>query len=248
MVPIQIGRLSSLVANKTRPFIEEISGVYPENVHSINIIGSCITDDFNEKDSDINSIFVLRTMDLKFIELIAPLGKKYQKKSIAAPLIMTPEYIESSLDVFPIEFLDFKLIHETIFGEDILQDLEINKVDLRNQCEREIKIKLIGLRQGYISAQGDKKMIIERIVSFITGYIPLFRGIIFLMGHDPPTKRYDVLSALSTYTDVNTEIFRKIFDIKHGVLKLSKNELDNVFEEYYKTTEQISKVINELQV
>ncbi len=248
MFDIKLGNLSPVVANKINPFIEEILKVYSENIHSIHIVGSSITGDFHEKTSDINSIFVLKEMNLKFVELIAPLGKRYRKKGIAAPLIMTPEYIKRSLDVFPIEFLDFKLIHETVFGEDILKDIEIDVSDLRRQCEREIKTKLIALRQGYISSQGDKKIIAEDIVSRIAGYIPLFRSIIYLMGKKPPVRKYEVLTDLSAHTGVNTGILKKILDMKRGTLKLAKDEIDSIFEEYYTTTEEISNIIDEHQI
>ena len=248
MFDINLERLLPVVVQRIRLFIEEILSGYSENIHSIHIVGSAVTEDFNEKTSDINSIFVLKEMDLKFIELIAPLGKKYSKKGIAAPLIMTPEYIKRSLDVFPIEFLDFKLIHETVFGEDILKDIETNKVDLRHQCEREIKSKLIGLRQGYISSEGNRHMLTERFVSSIAGYMPLFRGIIFLMGKERPIRKHKVISELSASTGINTDIFGKILAIKRGKRKLGKDELNTVFEEYYIATEKIGKIIDELQV
>lgn len=248
MFDIKLERLLPMVAQRIRPFIEEILSGYSENIHSIHIVGSAVTEDFNEKTSDINSIFVLKEMDLEFIELIAPLGKRYRKKSIAAPLVMTPEYIKHSLDVFPIEFLDFKLIHETVFGKDILKDIEISRLDLRHQCEREIKSKMIGLRQGYISSAGDRHMLTERFVSSIAGYMPLFRGIIFLMGKERPIRKHKVISELSASTDINTDIFGKILDIKRGKRKLSKEELNTVFKEYYIATEKIGKIIDELQV
>jgi predicted nucleotidyltransferase len=247
MSGIKIENLKPKVSQKIKPFIEEILNRYVEKLHSIYIVGSAITEDFDEKRSDINSIFVLKQMDLKFVELIAPYGKRYKKQRVAAPLIMTPDYIQRSLDVFPIEFLNFKMIHETVYGEDILNDIEIDLSDLRQQCEREIKTKLIRLRQGYISSEGDKKIITENIVSYIAGYIPLFRSIIFLMGKEPPVNKYDVLSNLSGYTGISTDSLKKVFDLKRGDLKLAKNEIDSVFEEYYKTTEEISKKIDEHQ-
>jgi predicted nucleotidyltransferase len=248
MSDITLEKLSPVVAERLKPFIEEILGTYTDNIHSVHVVGSAVTGDFDAKTSDINSIFVLKVMDLKFIELIAPFGKKYKKKGVAAPLIMTPDYITRSLDVFPLEFLDFKLMHETVFGEDILKDIEINGVDLRHQCEREIKSKLIGLRQGYISSEGDRRLLTERFVSSITGYMPLFRGIIFLMKKEPPLRKYEVITDLYASTDINTDIFRKILDLKKGKLKLSKDELNTVFEEYYATTEKIGKMIDEHQV
>ncbi len=248
MFDIKLERLLPIVAQRKKPFIEEILSCYSDNIHSVHIVGSSITEDFDEKTSDINSIFILKQMDLKFIELIAPLGKKYHKKSIAAPLIMTLEFIRRSLDVFPIEFLDFKLIHETIFGEDILKDIEISRMHLRYQCEREIKSKLIALVQGYISSKGDRRILTERFVSLIAGLMSLFRGIIFLMGKEPPIRKHEVIAAFSASTDINADVFKRILDIKRRKLKLSKDELNSLFEEYYIATEKIGKIIDELKV
>lgn len=248
MSNIESGRLAPEVAEKAKPFFEEILKSYSENIHSIHLVGSAVTEDFIEKTSDINSVFVLKEMDLKFLELVAPLGRKYKKKGVAAPLIMTPEYIRRSLDVFPVEFLDFRLIHETVFGKDILATVEIDRADLRHQCEREIKSKLIGLRQGYISSLGDRRMLTEHIVSSIVGYMPLFRGIIFLMGQDPPTRKNEVIRALSDATGLNIDIIKKILDIKKGKTKLAKDELNTVFEEYYTATEEIGRVVDDLQI
>ena len=248
MSGIKIENLRPQVSQKIKPFVEEILNTYVENIDSIHIVGSAITENFDEKNSDINSIFVLKRMDLEFVELIAPFGKRYKKQRIAAPLIMTPDYIRQSLDVFPIEFLNFKMIHETVYGKDILNDIAIDLTNLRQQCEREIKTKLIALRQGYISSEGNKKIITENIVNSVMGYIPLFRSIIFLMGKELPVKTYEVLKDLAVYTGINIDIFKKVLDLKKGVLKLTKNELDTVFEAYYKTTEEISRRIDEHQI
>jgi len=241
-------KLPNIVAQKIKPFLDEILNKYAENIQSIHIVGSAVTEDYNEKTSDINSVSVLKKMDLKFVELLAPLGKRYKKRGIAAPLIMTPEYIKGSQDVFPIEFLDFKLIHETVYGDDILNEIEISSADLRHQCEREIKSKLIGLRQGYIFSEGDKRIITEQFAASITGYMPLFRGIIFLMGKEIPVRKSDVISTLSFSTGVNADIFKRILDMKRVKLKLSKSELDTIFEDYYEVTEKIGRIIDELKV
>jgi hypothetical protein len=248
MSDINLERLSPVVAEKTEPFVKEILEEHSRNIHSIHIVGSSLTPDYDEKTSDINSIVVLKIMDLKFVEFIAPFGRTCKKKGIAAPLLMTPNYITGSLDVFPIEFLSFKLIHETVFGEDILKDIEIEAEDLRHQCEREIKSKLIGLRQGYISSLGDRQILTESFVDSIAGYMPLFRGIIFLMGKEVPVRKAEVITALSDTTGVKTDIFGKVLDIKKGKLKPDKDELNTIFEDYYSATEKIGKLIDEHKI
>ncbi len=167
--------LNPVVADKITPMVEDLLREHASNIHSFHVVGSAAVPDYNEKISDINSVVVLHNMDLQFIRFLAPLGEKYGKKRIAAPLVMTPEYINRSLDAFPVEFLDFKLVHKTVYGHDLLQDLQITMPNLRLQCEREIKTKLIGLRQGYLSSLGKKKLVaavLVRLLHRLHGALP----------------------------------------------------------------------------
>ena len=230
--------LNDEVAERFKPFQDEILRSYKENIHSITITGSSLTDDFDPGKSDVNSVFVLDEMDLKFLEILAPLGKKYGKKRIAAPLIMTPEYIKNSLDVFPLEFLDIKLLHKTIYGEDIFHDLKIDQSDLRLQCERELKVRLIGLRQGYLSSSGDGKILTDMFIDSFSGYIPLFRGIIVLLGKEPPLRNHDVLTALEEVSGINTRVFRTVLKQKKQKTKLMMEQLNAIFEDYYTTLDK----------
>ena len=246
MPDLILDKLKQEAAKKIKPFLQEMLAEYREKIHSIHITGTAITDDFDERVSDVNSIVVLEEMDLKFLKLLAPLGKKYGKQKVAAPLIMTPGYIASSLDVFPIEFLNFKHIHTTVLGEDILENISIDRMDLRRQCERELKTKLIGLRQGYLSSQGDRKLLTEGFIRSITGYIPLFRGIIVLFGAEPPVMQSEVIAALARAAGINTDIFAKILKNKYERTKPTVEELHTAFEEYYTATDQLSAIVDEI--
>ncbi len=232
---------------KFKPFLDIVLNKYKDKIHSIHITGSALTEDFNPNSSDINSIIVLNKMDLKFLEDFAPLGKKFGKKQVSSPLIMTPEYISSSLDVFPVEFLTIKLLHKTVFGEDIFSDLEIKKSDLRPQCERELKVRLIGLRQGYLSSLGNRKFLADGFISSFSGYIPLFRGIILLLGTTPPEENKEVLTTLHDVSGVNTDVFKTVLKAKKDKTKLSIEILNSIFEDYYKAIEQLGNITDEIK-
>jgi predicted nucleotidyltransferase len=234
--------LKPVITEKFKPFQDEILSGYTDNIYSITLTGSVLTDDFVPGKSDINSVVVLAEMDLKFLELLSALGKKYQKKRIAAPLIMTPEYIMNSLDVFPIEFLNIKLLHKTLFGENLFQDLKINRVDLRLQCERELKVRLIGLRQGYISCLGNSKMLMEMFIDSFSGYIPLFRGIILLLGKEPPVTSRDAIAVLEEVSGVNTRVFDTILTQKKQKTKLMMGQLNTIFQDYYAAIEKLGDI------
>lgn len=246
MNTLDLTGLSPAVATRITPFIEEVLLAHASNIHSINIIGSAVIPDYDEKLSDINSVVILHDMDLKFIAFLAPLGKKYGKKRIAAPLVMTPEYIRDSLDAFPVEFLDFKLIHKTVYGPDIFTTLEIAKAPLRLQAERELKTKLIHLRQGYISSLGKKERLSVVLVRSITGSMALFRAIISLLGKEPPVARADVIAAFGSACGIGTAVFSELLLLKTGRIKPGSRELYSLFERYYNALEATGKIIDEL--
>jgi hypothetical protein len=248
MTCLRTENLSQSLQDKISPFFHEILQDWAPQIHSIYLVGSVSPDDYLQKVSDINSIIVLHKMDLAFLDILAPLGKKYRQQGIAAPLIMDPGYIQSSLDVFPLEFLNFKLVHHAIYGEDLLGGLEINRQDLRLQCEREIKGKLIWLHRIYVSSMGDKEVLAADIVSHFGGYLPIFRGILHLLAQAPPLGLKKIMDRLFKSTGIETEAFEEIYAIKNNLTKPSKEEISKLFEKFYRATEKLAEVVDAIQI
>jgi len=234
-------------AERYNLFLDFLLENHRDKLHSVYIVGSALTRDYDPQRSDINSVMVLHEMDLKFLELLAPMGRKFGRKGIAAPLFMTPTYIDQSRDVFPIEFLNIKLLHHTVFGEDIFKDLDIDQSDLRHQCERELKVKLIGLRQGYVSAAGDQKILAQGFAGSVAGYMPLFKAIIVLFGREAPHNNRDILAVLADTTGIRTDAFQQVLALKARKTKPSIEKLNLVFKDYYNGLEQLGKMIDAVE-
>ncbi len=243
---MDLSTLLPSVAEKIKPMLEDLLAGHRQNLHSFHVVGSAVIPDYNEKISDINSVVVLHDMDLKFIEFLAPLGKKYGKKKIAAPLVMTPDYITGSLDAFPIEFHDFRLIHKTVYGEDIFAGLTVSRTHLRLQCEREIKTKQIGLRQGYVSSLGKGKHLAPALIRSFTGSMALFRAIILLLGKEPPVARAEVISQVGSNCGIDTQIFHDLLSLKNDRIRPREPELHVLFERYYQALDAVGRIIDGL--
>ena len=240
-------KIHDAAVERYKPFQDEILKSREDNIHSITITGSALTDDFDPEKSDVNSVLVLNKMDLEFFEVLASLGKTYGKKGISAPLIMTPPYIMHSLDVFPIEFLNIKLLHETLFGEDLFQHLVIDRKDLRLQCERELKVRLIGLRQGYISSMGDARILSDLFTNTISGYIPLFRGVILILGKEPPLRNEDVLQVLEDVSGIDAQVFGTVLKQKRQKTKMAITHLTAIFKDYYAAVEKLGDITDGIE-
>lgn len=247
MEQIHLHDLTPVVAQRIGPFFHEILEGYPRNVHSLHLVGSALTPDFREKTSVIHSVIVLHNMDFSFIRFLAPLGRKYRKKGVAAPLVLTPDSIRDSLDVFPVEFHDFRLIHRTVWGEDIFSGLNIDRRYLRLQCEREIKTRLVGLRQSYISSLGEKGRLTDILSQSIVGCMPLLRAVTRLSGKEPPVKRREVVLRVEEISSLKADVFEELLQLRAGVLKPSREELQRLYEEYHALLEKIGGLVDALQ-
>ncbi|MCX5891242.1 MAG: hypothetical protein NTY36_17595 [Deltaproteobacteria bacterium] len=248
MTCLKTESLSPSLQEKISPFFHEILQNSTSQIHSVYLVGAVLTEDYQEQTTKIDSVIVLKKMDLAFLDTLAPLGAKYGKQGLAAPLIMDPAYLHSSLDVFPLEFLNFKLAHLSIYGEDLLAGLEIDQKELRLQCERELKGKLIWLHRIYVSAMGDKKVLARDIVSHFGGYLPIFRGILHLLGQVPPLGLKKVLDLIFALTGTETRVFEEIYDIRNGLSKPSEEETSRLFAEFYRGTEKLAEVVDGIKI
>ncbi len=248
MQMLNTGELNPVVAERSVPFFSDVQLRYPEAVHSLHIVGSAVTPDFREKGSVIHSVIIVHKIDFGFIQFIASLGKKYRKKGIAAPLILTPEYIRDSINVFPIEFHDFQLIHKTVAGEDIFKYLVISKAFLKLQCEREAKVRLIGLRQSYLTSLGDKRGLAEILSHSVVGCMPLIRGVLFLLDKEPPVKRHDAIRVFQELISIDAGIFERLLQLRAGLIKPSKEELHHIFEHYHTVLENVEAFIDAIRL
>jgi len=199
------------------PFAQDLLRRFSSNCLSISITGSCMTGDYTPGISDINSVLVLKKTSREELEALASLSG-YKKRRVASPLVMTEEYIERSLDVFPIEFLDIKLYHKTIYGTDFFDAIPIHIPQLRLQCERDLKAKLINLQRGYVACGGASRGVRSLLLQALPGYFALLRAMIYLLQspQDPPARKLDVLPRAE-------ELFHVSLSCLKGIMRLRES-------------------------
>ncbi len=78
------------------------------------------------------------------------------------------------------EFLNFREGHVRVFGKDVLGELAFDKRSIRLQCERELKGKLLLLREAYLDSEGRKRGLGQVASASLTAFLSLFRALLFL--------------------------------------------------------------------
>ncbi|KKL14144.1 hypothetical protein LCGC14_2518710 [marine sediment metagenome] len=274
---LDLDGLREEIRDRVKIFSEKVISAFGDNLQNITIVGSSLTEDFRPGQSDINTVLVLGRQSLDSLDTLARMARSMNKKGVAVPLLMTPEYIERSRDVFGIEFLDFQLTHKTIYGDDPFASLTIAKTDVRLQCERELKATLIRLRQGYIAAAANKRLVRDILVSAAGGLVPLLRAMLWLKDIDRGVLVEQVFIKAASEFSIKadslidakkwrhkksffqisfqiskcTTVFESMRDIKkwrHKKATLQKSDVSSVFESIYANVEQLAFIVDKLEV
>ena len=140
-------KITSNVEGLFEDFVNQIESIFSADLVSIYLYGSAARNEYVQGKSDINFLVIIQSEGLKNLSGVWELLPRSQKLRIATPLVLTRSYVDSSLDTFPLELLNMMEANLLIYGEDILADLDIDNDHLRLQTERELKSKLLSLRQ-----------------------------------------------------------------------------------------------------
>jgi hypothetical protein len=245
---LKIDVLNIQIRDSVKDFAERLLAALGDNLKSITIVGSSLTDDFRPGQSDINTVLVLDKQDLASLNAVASLAKPMSRKKISPPLLMTQSYIERSQDVFGVEFLDFQLAHETIMGDDPFTSMEFDKKDVRIQCERELKAMLIRLRQGYIAAAANKKLIRDILISTAKGMLPLLRAMLWLKDIDRTARTEATFDKAAKEFSIDTNPLTSAIKWRHEKIRLNETEMENAYESAYSIVEQFSDIVDKLKV
>src|SRR4030067_1600586 len=134
--------------------IDDVSLLCKDNVISVYLYGGAAGKGYAPERSNLNTLIVLKKIEIDALTGFARIYKKGAKVRVVAPLVLTPAYIRSSVDVFPIEFLDIKENSILLTGEDLLNGVAREISCLRDQCEREIKGHLVRFRGSFLEVEG----------------------------------------------------------------------------------------------
>jgi hypothetical protein len=229
-------------------FTEKLNAGLGDNLQSVTVVGSSLTQDYRLGRSDINTVLVLSKLTVNSLDAIAGMAKTMNKKKISAPLLMTPTYIERSLDVFGVEFLDFQLTHQTILGSDPFASLSLAKKDVRLQCERELKAMLIRLRQGYIAAAANRKLVRDILISTIKGLAPLLRAMLWLKGIERPREAEPTFKKAGAEFSIGIEPLISVAKWQYEKIRLDEAQMKSTFESVYTIVEKLADIVDEIEI
>lgn len=204
---------------------------------SLTLFGAIAGDTFDKKRNTVTNVLVMKSVDLDILRRLSQKGVKLGKANISAPLIMTPEYIQASLDTFSLELIEIQQRHVTLFGEDYFKGLLFQESHVRLQTERELKTLLIGMRQGLLASAGREKFIMALESDITERLIRTLRGLLWVKGEKEGKVAKEVISQAEAILE------RPLSGVK-GIMAMDKQDSWEAFKTLYSDIEAIGKFVD----
>jgi len=227
---------------------QDYTALFGDDLVAIILYGSGARGEYVPKKSDINLLIVLSDTGIEHLGDATDAVAKWRKRNVRVPLVMTRGYIESSLDAFPLEFFNIKSAYKVIHGEDILKDVVIQKGDLRLQCERELKAKLLLLRESFLEANNKTHLLRELVAQSLSAFISIFKALLYLKGDEVPEKNEAVLSATVQSFGLDREVFQTLWYIKREEKKLDRDDLKEMVQKYISEIRGLSTQVDQMDL
>lgn len=239
-------RLNPQARKILEPHLNELLKIHQDNIISIFVCGSAAGVDYVPGVSDINLLVILEKLEFKDLQKSLKVVSKGINKKIAAPLILTRKHIQTSTDVFPIEFLEMKENHLLLYGQDLLTGLEINPTNIRLFCEEQIKGKLIRIRQAYLEIGLKRKGIEALLKESLASLTPVFRNLLRLKGKTPPVEKERIYNQLCAEFNLDQEVFLAILHDTKNDEKIAAQTAEVFFERYVAQIQKLAIAVDQL--
>ncbi len=211
-------RIAGPVRAAVPPYTRMIIETFGSSAKALTFFGAAVSVGFEVHRHSAYNVLVLSEVDLTRLRKLTELGVKLGKAHIAAPWVMTPEYIQASRDTFALELIEIQQHHVTVFGEEYFRDLVFQDGHVRLQCERELKVSLITLRHGLLAAAGREKELEQVQVDVGESLARALRGMLWLKGHKEAKPAAEVLSEVEKITERKLDGLRTALNLhtRHG--------------------------------
>jgi predicted nucleotidyltransferase len=228
-------------------FVTDYRNLFGDELISVVMYGSAVTHEYRPGISDINTVVVLKDHSIERIQKCLRVAKKWAGRKVAVPFFMTKPFISFSLDSYPVEFLDIQSNYRVLFGEDVFAQLDIQRDDLRLQCERELRGISIHLRKEFVQCYGNPGTLSHLLHASMKKLLPVFKAVLRLNNKPVPKMKNDVIMAIEDLYNLGVSALSEA--LQPNRLARAKQDYSSLFDKYSKTIdaliERIDRATNE---
>ncbi len=201
---------------KLHELVSRLQQACGEELLSVVVYGSAARDDFHEKFSDVNVLVVLREVTSGSLAALSEVFRWWTRdQKLRPPQVMGLEELRESADVFAIELLDIKRSHQTLFGTDVVADIDVPMNLHRVEVEHELRTTLLRLRHHFLLGSDDEDEVRTVLAKSITSVLTLARHALIAVGQEVPQERAQVVQKVRDVFGFDVGSLRAVLDLRN---------------------------------
>ena len=232
------------VGRVVTPFLAQVDAALGGGYSAV-MYGSAARGDFVPGRSDLNLMLIVDDLSPRALAaLAAPFGT-WRKSGYEPPLVIGRTEWVRATDVFPIEIADMRCGYEVLRGPDPVAGLSVSPADLRSALERELRGKLLRLRQGYVATGGDAAALGTLAGRSGGTVMVLLRALLVLLGRPVPREPVELAAAAAAAMGFDGEPLLNV--IRHRAERAWR-ATPAEFEGYMDTVARAAVFLDQLQL
>ncbi len=228
-------------------FASALQSEFSQAILNLTLYGEAASQAYRAGKSPLTTVLVLDDMLPKRLDRLRNVLQKRRLRKLPIPLLMDPAYIESSLDVFPLEFLQIIDRHRTLLGDDsMFGQLELERSNLRREVEQQIKGKLLHLRAAYLQVRASRRNMLRLLTTTPAEFEIILRGMLYLAGRERPESAPALLDAVEQVYSVELPTLQRLVQARYGAAKLERSQAEGLLHAYLLEARNLARLVDAL--
>ncbi len=198
-------------------FLPLVQSVFGDRLTSVVLYGSGADGSYRPGVSDVNILILLDEPQPELLERLAKEGRRTMNKRRITPMVISEEEYRRGADVFPMEYLDIRERHVTLYGSDLTGELQFSDTHLRQQLEQQLRGSLFSLRQLVLSGRGRKRVLSKELPRWYGTLQVLFKGLLRLVEPEREARSGEAaLPILAKHFSFDPAPFEELLALREG--------------------------------
>lgn len=223
-------------------YCSNLQKILGSELESIILYGAATRSDYRPGTGEKNILAVVSNIDTNVLRRVMKPVLKGKKRGVQT-LFMTRENLMSSTDVFPIRYQSMLESYVVLYGEDVLQRLDISRIHIRLICEQELRSLSLRLEKHFIDHSG--KQLKEMMSSEITNFIETLRVAVLLKTREMSSWEEAIDKAIMAFK-VEALILKQIIQLRNNEIKMGKSEIEALYNKFMIFVNQMVGIIDRM--
>lgn len=207
-------------------FTGDIQDALGPRLRSVVLHGSVARREAVKGVSDVNLLVLVDTVDPGLLRGLAPLARRWLEKERALPLVLTWDEWRAASDSFAIETADMLEARVCLAGDDPMEEADVRHRDLRVQAERELRGKLIHLREGTLAAADRPEELGRLLLTALPSVTTYLRAALRLAGKGVPDSSPATIQQAATLVGGDADRLHELWKLRER-RKVPKVDVDD---------------------